>query len=243
MNIKNSLYKHTLVCLHSIINKKYHTALVFLLLFTSLQPFTGYAQIAEPLSEQNSLGLEQNSLGLEQNSPELEQNSPELEQNSPELEQNSPELEQNSLELEQKALARHVQSLNELTERRRTNRLFHNEQTPLHGQRIHYTNVGKGNTSFIMRDMVLINRLPIVLARVYDSNFGKGGFGRGFRLNYSEHINIKANGNLVYFDESGSKHVLIKQADNSFAPKYHFAQIEAIEQTTDNKIILRFDNR
>ena len=82
----------------------------------------GYAQIAEPLSEQNSL---------------------EPEQNSPEPEENSPELEQNSLELEQKALARHVQSLNELTERRRTNRLFHNEQTPLHGQRIHYTNVGK----------------------------------------------------------------------------------------------------
>ena len=215
MTIKDSLFKHTFVCLYSTINKKHHILLVFLLLFTSLQPFTGYAQIADPISEQNSL----------------------------ELKENSPELEENSLEFEQQALARHVQSLNELTERRRTNRLFHNEQTPLHGQRIHYTNVGKGNTSFVMRDMVLINRLPIVFARVYDSSSGSGEFGKGFRLNYSEHIKVKTNGNLVYFDESGSKHVLTKQADNSYAPKYHFAQIESVEQTTNSQITLRFDNR
>ena len=85
---------------------------------------------------------------------------------------------------QQQRLARHVLSLNELTERRRTNRLFANEQTPLHGQRIHYTNVGKGNTSFLMRDMVLINRLPTVFARVYDSSAGGGDFGVGWRISY-----------------------------------------------------------
>ena len=149
---------------------------------------------------------------------------------------------------EQQRLARHVVSLNELTERRRTNRLFHNEQSPLYGERIEYTNIGKGNSSFVMRDMVLINRLPLIFARVYDSNSGISDFGIGWRLNYNESITIKKNGDLVYLDESGSEHLIIQVGNNRFYPQYHFAQIQSVKRfgkqiqlTFNSGVIKSFD--
>ena len=143
---------------------------------------------------------------------------------------------------EQQRLARHVVSLNELTERRRTNRLFQNEQTPRYGQGIYYTNVGRGNTSFIMRDMVLLSRLPIIFARVYDSSAGLGDFGLGWRLNYNETITELDNGHLLYQDESGSEHLIIEQNEGHYYPQYHFAEIQTVEQGSSNQITLNFTN-
>ncbi len=70
---------------------------------------------------------------------------------------------------------RHVLSLNELTARRRTNPLFYNEQSPKQGQRMGHVNVDEGNTTFVLRDLVVVNRLPLLFSRVYDSSVSEHG--------------------------------------------------------------------
>jgi hypothetical protein len=36
-----------------------------------------------------------------------------------------------------------------------------------------YVNVGRGNLTFVRRDLVTVGRIPLVLARVYDSSLGR----------------------------------------------------------------------
>jgi hypothetical protein len=82
-------------------------------------------------------------------------------------------------------LISYVNVLNELSERRRVSRFFNNEQSTLYGQQSGYVNTAKGNTSFVVRDFVVSGRVPLVMARIYDSSLDEGGdFGQGWQLSF-----------------------------------------------------------
>ena len=88
--------------------------------------------------------------------------------------------------------------LNEFSERRRMNVYFPNEQTVLYGAQVGQVNVGRGNFTFLRRDLVTAGRMPLVAARVYDSSFAEGGdFGTGWLLTLAETIRARDDGSLV----------------------------------------------
>ncbi len=78
--------------------------------------------------------------------------------------------EVNSAEFENRTLG----YLNELSARQRLTTVFPNEQSPFYGVQLNYVNVGEGNLTFLMRDLVRGARLPIVVGRVHDSRIRDG---------------------------------------------------------------------
>ena len=99
--------------------------------------------------------------------------------------------------------------LAEFSERRRLNTFFRNEQSPFYGVQMGYTNVREGNLTFVVRDLVRLDRIPIVFGRVYDSRIENGDFGPGWKLTVTE--TIKRDGNdLIYTDASNSSYVLVR---------------------------------
>ncbi len=96
-----------------------------------------------------------------------------------------------------------VDLLNELTERRRVNTFFSNEQSIFHGVQKGFVNVGTGNLTFVRRDLATVGRIPVVFARVYDSRYsGASDFSPGWRLSLAEIIEELPDGTLVYTDDS-----------------------------------------
>lgn len=73
---------------------------------------------------------------------------------------------------EELALREQVGNLNEFSARRRLNSLFRNEQSVFYGVQLRYVNSSRGNLTFARRDLVVVGRIPIVFARVYDSCAG-----------------------------------------------------------------------
>ena len=118
-------------------------------------------------------------------------------------------------------LETHVQSLNELTERRRVNTLYKNEQSLSKGLQHNYVNVGQGNVSFVRRDVVIKSRLPTIIARVYDSSLASSAdFGQGWQLTLSETITPQEDGTLTYIDGSASQTLLIpSQSGYALSPE------------------------
>ena len=100
----------------------------------------------------------------------------------------------------------HAKVLNELSERRRIRSLFNNEQSIFYGLKQHFVNVGRGNLSFVRRDLVTVGRIPLTIARVYDSSLDDGtttsDFGPGWQLSVSETIKVTEDGTLQYRDDS-----------------------------------------
>lgn len=79
------------------------------------------------------------------------------------------------------------QYLNELSDRRRLNTLFPNPQSPMRGVQVEYVNVGVGNLTFRVRDLVVRAANPIVVGRVYDSSGSHTeDFGPGWKVNLTE---------------------------------------------------------
>lgn len=103
-------------------------------------------------------------------------------------------------------MAGHVELLNEVTERRRVNTFFPNEQTVFNGAQKGFVNTGSGNLTFLRRDLVTVGRLPVVFARVFDSAGTEGSdFSPGWRISIAETIRTNADGSLDYVDDSNSK--------------------------------------
>ena len=104
----------------------------------------------------------------------------------------------------------HVNMLNELSERRLGNTFFTNEQSIFYGAQVGFVNAGTGNLTFARRDLVTVGRMPIVMARVYDSSLiGTGmasdiesDFGPGWQLSLAQTIKVMDNGTLLYRDDS-----------------------------------------
>ncbi len=99
----------------------------------------------------------------------------------------------------------YIDYLNEFSERRRMNVYFHNDQPHDRGAQAGYVNVGRGNFTFLRRDLVTVGRIPLVLARAYDSSLPEeGDFGPGWHLTAAESIHIEDDGSLWLTDESGA---------------------------------------
>lgn len=113
--------------------------------------------------------------------------------------------------------------LNELGSRRRSNILFRNEQSLDRGVQISHVNVGVGNLTFARRDLVVVGRIPLVFARVYDSVAAStADFGPGWRIASAESIQI-AGRQLRLVDESGSTVIFQAAGDNRYEPVEHHA--------------------
>jgi YD repeat-containing protein len=111
----------------------------------------------------------------------------------------------------ERVIRSHATFLNEISDRRRVNSIFPNEQSPLYGVPIRYVNSSRGNLTFVRRDLVSIGHLPVVVARVYDSTLRHGtDFGAGWRLAAEETITRQSDGEIIYVDDSGSKIALVR---------------------------------
>src|SRR5947209_7344331 len=89
-------------------------------------------------------------------------------------------------------LQSYVQIASELTSRARANVYFSNPQSIFAGVQVNFVNVGTGNLTFLRRDMVTSGRIPLVLARIYDSgNPGGTDFGPGWSLSCVETISVQ----------------------------------------------------
>ena len=113
--------------------------------------------------------------------------------------------------LAERVIRSHATFLNEISDRRRLNSIFPNEQSSLYGVPIRYVNSSRGNLTFVRRDLVSIGRVPVVIARVYDSS-SRGGadFGAGWRLAAAETITRQSDGDIIYTDDSGSAIALMR---------------------------------
>lgn len=99
--------------------------------------------------------------------------------------------------------------LAEISERRRLNTFFKNEQSPFYGVQLGYTNVREGNLTFLIRDLVRLDRIPIVFGRVYDSRIVNGDFGPGWKLTLAERI-YNDGDTIIYEDASNSSYELLR---------------------------------
>jgi YD repeat-containing protein len=119
-----------------------------------------------------------------------------------------------------------LHQVNELSNRRRLTTFFINEQTPFYGVQLNYVNVGRGNLTFLNRDLVRLGRIPIVMGRVYDSQLaGQSDFGGGWKLSLVETIE-RDGGNLRYVDAGGSVHRLELDGMRIRSPYPHLTGIE-----------------
>lgn len=110
-----------------------------------------------------------------------------------------------------------IDMLNELTERRRVNTFFYNEQSVFYGLPKGYVNVGRGNLTFIRRDLVTVGRIPVVFARVFDSSQpGTADFSAGWRISITETITANADGSLAYDDDTYST-TIFTQAGSAYS--------------------------
>lgn len=111
----------------------------------------------------------------------------------------------------ERVIRSHATFLNEISDRRRLNSIFPNEQSLQHGVPIRYVNSSRGNLTFVRRDLVSVGHLPVVLSRVYDSSLlGGTDFGGGWRLATAETIARQSGGEIIYTDDSGSVIALVR---------------------------------
>lgn len=97
-----------------------------------------------------------------------------------------------------------AQLLLEISERRRRTVYIPNYQKIFNGININFVNVGKGNLTFQRRDIVSIDKIPIVVSRIYDSSSSTGDFGPAWALGIGEEILVISPDLIDYRDESGS---------------------------------------
>ncbi|MGQ0835702.1 MAG: DUF6531 domain-containing protein [Gammaproteobacteria bacterium] len=135
------------------------------------------------------------------------------------------------------AAADHIHLLNELGSRRRSNTLFRNEQSIDLGVQISYVNVGAGNLTFARRDLVVVGRVPLVFARVYDSSVLAGpDFGPGWRIASAESIQV-AGRQLRLLDESGSTVTFRAVEGNRYEPvKPHSSAVLTLLRTASDEL-------
>ena len=115
--------------------------------------------------------------------------------------------------------------VNELSNRRRLTTFFVNEQSPFYGVQVNYVNVGRGNLTFLNRDLVRLDRIPIVAGRVYDSRLeAESDFGPGWKLSVSEMIRHRGDA-LRYIDASGSVYELQREGTRIVSPHAHLTGI------------------
>ncbi|MDM3871408.1 DUF6531 domain-containing protein [Porticoccus sp. W117] len=119
-----------------------------------------------------------------------------------------------------------LDAVNELSSRRRSNILFPNEQSPFYGVQMNYVNVSKGNLTFLTRDKVVVDRMPLVVGRVYDSSKTTSeDFGPGWKLSFVEQLE-KVGETFFYRDSTNSEYKLLKNGRKLYSEYPHLTGIE-----------------
>jgi YD repeat-containing protein len=91
---------------------------------------------------------------------------------------------------------------------------FTNDQSVFYGAQVGYVNVGRGNLTFVRRDLVTVGRIPLVLARVYDSSLDAGeDFGQGWYLSAAETIRPEPDGSAILMSESATLERFVPSGD------------------------------
>ncbi|MCY3885179.1 MAG: DUF6531 domain-containing protein [Gammaproteobacteria bacterium] len=127
---------------------------------------------------------------------------------------NCEELHEEDLETKKLFEEKSISFLNELSARRRVTTFFPNFQAPQHGVQEKFVNTSKGNLTFLIRDLVVLDSMPIVMGRVYDSTIQEDSdFGHGWKLTVREEILIDGN-KLVLVDASNSEYELTQQQES-----------------------------
>lgn len=123
--------------------------------------------------------------------------------------------------------------LNEVSERRRRVVYIPQHRSVVDGALVGLVHVGSGSLSLKRRDLVVVDRLPISISRLYSSDGEvEGDFGNSrWSLSVNEYIEIGANGDATYRDGSGSHRSLILDQD-----EYKFS----VPIPTDIQSIRRF---
>jgi hypothetical protein len=126
-------------------------------------------------------------------------------------------------------LVSHATWLNELSERRQTSTLIPNQQSMFNGISYGYVNTAKLNVTFSRRDMVVVGRMPLVFARVYDSSYaGADDFAQGWHLSIAQTIQTQANGDLQYLDDTGTFHLLAQTASGFNIKPLQHTEVKAV---------------
>lgn len=95
--------------------------------------------------------------------------------------------------------------LKEFYQRRRVNIYFKNDQSIFYGAQTSFVNVGRGNLTFARRDLVTGGRIPLTVARVYDSaGRGSSGLGPGWHISATERIEVQGERARLY-SETGAE--------------------------------------
>lgn len=116
-------------------------------------------------------------------------------------------------------LEQYVQQVAELSSRARANVYFPNPQSIFQGVQINFVNAGTGNLTFFRRDMVASGRMPLVLARVYDSaSTGSTDFGPGWILSAAETVTVSDDAAQLS-SEGGFVIEFVKTNPNTFVLK------------------------
>ncbi len=90
---------------------------------------------------------------------------------------------------------------------------------------MNFVNVKKGNLTFVNRDLVRLDRVPIVFGRVYDSaKTDETDFGPGWKLSVSESISRRGQ-QLIYTDSSNSQYLLVTDGTLVTSPHPHLTAI------------------
>jgi YD repeat-containing protein len=111
--------------------------------------------------------------------------------------------------IDAKLKVRALEMVNELSNRRRLHLLFENPQSPGQGVQKSHVNVGAGNLTFIQRDLIHFDGIPLVAGRVYDSNLREAtDFGPGWKFAMSERIRRQPGNTFVYIDANNGEYPL-----------------------------------
>jgi len=114
------------------------------------------------------------------------------------------------------AFDQYVEQAAEFSSRARANVYFPNLQSIFRGAQFNFVNTGTGNLTFLRRDMVASGRIPLVVARVYDSSSrGTAEFGPGWNLSVAETISL-ARGKADLTTESGVVVSFVRNGETSF---------------------------
>src|SRR5436190_5404321 len=130
----------------------------------------------------------------------------------------------------------YVERVSELSSRARANVYFPNVQSVFYGVNVNFVNVGKGNLTFLRRDLVTGGRMPLLLARVYDSsNAGSLEFGPGWMLSATETISIHGD-RAELLGETGAPIEFIKSGNLFILAKDHPSDYVSLRITNENTI-------
>ncbi len=137
------------------------------------------------------------------------------------------------------AMLPYARLLAEFSNRRRANVYFENQQTLFYGVQANFVNVGRGNLTFVRRDLVTVGRLPILVARVYDSAGGTTDYGKGWRLSAAETLSIQ-HGIATLTDDTGSE-IRFRATEDGFVLERDYpSDLLRLERSTKETIVARY---